>query len=138
MLEESLRGLPRALPMTPPAMKGRIGLLIPNPETRRERNPHAFRPAGRKRGLDRLPTVKTAPTRQVSLYGLDLLAALRLLPDPKSPEIMILGVEPKIIDFGLELSAEVQAALPQLVGVSKQVLAQWGLVPPTYNRTSRC
>jgi len=50
---------------------------------------------------------------------------------------MILGVEPKIIDFGLELSAEVQAALPQLVGVSKQVLAQWGLVPPTYNRTSR-
>jgi hypothetical protein len=136
-LEESLRGLPRALPMTLPAMKGRIGLLMPNPETRRETGPHAFRPAERNRNLDRPPTVKTAPTPQVSLYELDLLAAFRFLRDRKRPGIMILGVEPKIIDFGLELTAEVQTALPQLVGVSKQILAQWGLVPPAYHRTSR-
>jgi Ni,Fe-hydrogenase maturation factor len=52
---------------------------------------------------------------------------------------MILGVEPKIIDFGLGLTPEVQAALPQLVRVSKQILAQWGLVPPLKrnNKTSR-
>ena len=78
------------------------------------------------------------PTPLASLHELDLWAALRFLPDRKRPEIMILGVEPKIIDFGLELTPEVQAALPQLVGVSKQILAQWGLFPPTYNRTSRC
>ena len=43
---------------------------------------------------------------------------------------MILGVEPKINDFGLELTPEIQAALPQFLRVSKQILAQWGLVPP--------
>jgi hydrogenase maturation protease len=65
---------------------------------------------------------------------LDLLAALRFLPGPKKPEILILGVEPKIIDFGVELTAEVQTALPQLVRISKGILAQWGLVPPTHEK----
>jgi hydrogenase maturation protease len=70
-------------------------------------------------------------TPQASLHELNLLAALRFLPERKRPEIMILGVEPKIIDFGLDLTAEIQTALPQLVQVSKQILARWGLVPPT-------
>jgi hypothetical protein len=47
---------------------------------------------------------------------------------------MVLGVEPKIIDFGLELTPEVQAALPQFVRLSKQIPAQWGLVPPAQEK----
>lgn len=99
--------------MTLPALKGRVGLLTPNPETRRETGLYAFRPAERNRDLDRPPTANTAWTRRGSLHGLDLLAALRFLPGPKRPEILILGVESKIIDFGVELTAEVQTALPQ-------------------------
>ncbi len=47
MEEESLRGLTRDLSMTLPAMKGRLGILIPNPEARREWEPSGV-PSGRK------------------------------------------------------------------------------------------
>jgi hydrogenase maturation protease len=73
-------------------------------------------------------------TPQASLHELDLLAALRFLPEPKRPEIMILGVEPKIIDFGLDLTAEVQAALQELIRVAREILTQWGLAFPTHEK----
>ena len=62
------------------------------------------------------------------------LAALRLLPERKNHEIMILGVEPKIIDFGLELTPEIQRLLPRLVRTSKHILAQWYLIPPPHEK----
>jgi hypothetical protein len=43
----NLRGLTRDLPMTLPALKGRLGKLPPNPEARREWDPSCF-PSGRK------------------------------------------------------------------------------------------
>ena len=75
-------------------------------------------------------------TPQASLHELDLLAALRFIPERKRPEIMILAVEPKIIDFGLSLTAEVQTALPRLIRVSRDLLAQWSVVSPTHEKRS--
>ena len=47
ILEDSLPGLPKAPSMTLPAIKGRRGRLMPNPETLRETAPSSF-PSGRK------------------------------------------------------------------------------------------
>ena len=48
---------------------------------------------------------------QASLHELSLLAALRFLSNGERPEIVILGVEPGIIDYGIDLSPKVEAAL---------------------------
>jgi len=47
MLEETFRGLTRALSLTLPAVKGWVGMLTPNPETRRDRGASCF-PSGRR------------------------------------------------------------------------------------------
>jgi hydrogenase maturation protease len=60
-----------------------------------------------------------------SLHELDLRAALRLLMIPPSPTIVVLGVEPEIIEAGLTLSSSVQAALPQLVTAASNIAARW-------------
>src|SRR5512138_2256476 len=54
-----------------------------------------------------------------SLHGFGLLEALRLLPDHR-PDVVILGVEPERIEYGLELTSPVAAALPRLLGVVRQ------------------
>lgn len=63
--------------------------------------------------------------RSVHLMGLsDLLVAIRLLGN--SPrEVILLGVEPASTAWGLEMSAEVTAALPLLMGVAKKQIAAW-------------
>ncbi len=70
---------------------------------------------------------------QASLHELSLLAALRFIPDPRKPEIMILGVEPKIIDFGLELSPQLGAALPAVIRCAKERVHSWRLRPGSFN-----
>jgi hydrogenase maturation protease len=61
-----------------------------------------------------------------SLHGLGLLAALRLLPHHR-PEVAILAVEPERIDYGLELSTPVQAALPRLLDLIRRIAADWSV-----------
>ena len=60
-----------------------------------------------------------------SLHELNLLAALRFLPNGKRPEIVILGVEPGIIDNGINLSPEVAAALPVVIHSIREVVEYW-------------
>ncbi len=62
---------------------------------------------------------------RASLHELDLLAALRFLPKQVNPEINVLGIEPEMIDFGIELSPALQAALPQLVNSARSIVARW-------------
>ncbi len=62
---------------------------------------------------------------QSSLHALNLLAALRFLPDGKRPPLVILGVEPAIIDYGLDLSAKVQATLPVLIQSIREIVDYW-------------
>jgi hydrogenase maturation protease len=51
----------------------------------------------------------------VSLHEFGLLSALELMARRPPPEILILGVEPEVIEFGMELSPAVEGALPRLV-----------------------
>lgn len=53
-----------------------------------------------------------------SLHQVGLLETLNLaehLPDSAPDEVVILGIEPKEIGWGLELSAEVEAAVPKVI-----------------------
>jgi len=62
---------------------------------------------------------------QASLHELNLLAALNFLQDKAKPEIVIFGVEPEKIDFGLELTPAVAAALPALTAAVRSQVRRW-------------
>ncbi len=63
--------------------------------------------------------------RSVHLMGLsDLLVAIQLLGKPPR-EVILLGVEPASIAWGLEMSTEVTAALPLLMGVAEKQIHEW-------------
>lgn len=63
----------------------------------------------------------TAPT---SLHELDLPAALRIHGVDRAPPLTVVGVEPARIDFGLELSAVVQAVLPDFLAEVRRLAAE--------------
>jgi hydrogenase maturation protease len=65
------------------------------------------------------------PSLQASLHELSLLGALRLLPTPRRPVVLVLGIEPEKIGYGLDLSPALQAALPKLVQEAKRIVTYW-------------
>jgi hydrogenase maturation protease len=62
---------------------------------------------------------------QVSLHELGLLAALRLLPEAERPAVSVIGIEPAVIDYGLELTPAVQAALPAALHHVCRLVEEW-------------
>jgi hydrogenase maturation protease len=58
----------------------------------------------------------------ISPHQLSLGESLRLteLENDKPKEVIIFGVEPKTIDWGLELSPELKEKIPQLIGLVLQ------------------
>lgn len=63
---------------------------------------------------------------QISLHELSLLGALRLIPADMMPrQIMVVGIEPEIIHYGMELSPSVRAAFPDVVRAVKQIVGEW-------------
>ncbi|MBM4274330.1 MAG: hydrogenase maturation protease [Deltaproteobacteria bacterium] len=65
------------------------------------------------------------PEIQASLHELGLRAVLRMLPEPTQVEIAVLGVEPEVIDYGLELSPPVAGALPRLTAAAREMVRRW-------------
>ncbi len=61
---------------------------------------------------------------QASLHQMGLLAVLRFLGRHR-PVITVLGVQPELIDYGMDLSPSVQAALPRLVAAAKEIVTGW-------------
>jgi hydrogenase maturation protease len=59
-----------------------------------------------------------------SLHGFDLQSVLRLTQRRSQPEIIVIGVEPGIMDWSLDLSPEVEAALPALASLVVETVAQ--------------
>lgn len=62
---------------------------------------------------------------QASLHELNLIAALRFVKRDTAPRIAILGVEPAVIGYSLDLSPEVQASLPRLVRAAVEIVDRW-------------
>jgi hydrogenase maturation protease len=63
-------------------------------------------------------------SHQVSLHELGVLTVLRFSPSVKRPRVIILGVEPQTIGFGLDLSSALQAALPQIMQAAREIIDQ--------------
>ena len=57
-----------------------------------------------------------------SLHDLGIIGALNLLPKHLRPKVRIIGVEPQIIDYGLQLSDNVKASLPKLIELVMQTV----------------
>ncbi len=60
-----------------------------------------------------------------SLHELGLRAALEFVPREKWPAISVLGVQPAIIDYGLDLSSALQEALPNVIRAAQAIAASW-------------
>lgn len=65
----------------------------------------------------RNPAASQLPQMPLSLHemGIEEALRLRLLVDGKLPEIVIIGLKPKRIEIGTELSDEVASKIPDLV-----------------------
>ncbi|MEW6034127.1 MAG: hydrogenase maturation protease [Chloroflexota bacterium] len=66
--------------------------------------------------------VELEATRIASLHELNLFDALRLngLAGIKPAETVIIGVEPKDVGWGIELSAEVESRLPEVLRIVRE------------------
>ncbi len=71
----------------------------------------------------RLEDVENPPVKP-SLHDYGLRAAFEFLPG-RRPEVLVLGVEPGEIGFGLELTTAVRSALPRLVDEALRIVREW-------------
>jgi hydrogenase maturation protease len=60
-----------------------------------------------------------------SLHELSALHALRMINKPTAPEICLIGIEPEIIDYGLDLSESVAASLPAAIREAWRIIDGW-------------
>jgi len=62
----------------------------------------------------------------ISIHSMGLREAARfLMAGEPAPSITVLGVEPQTMDYGMDLSAPVQAVLPQVVELARETVAGW-------------
>jgi hydrogenase maturation protease len=59
-----------------------------------------------------------------SLHGFDLSRALYLAGREKSPEAVVFGVEPARIDWGTDLSPEIEMVIPAVIQAIKTEMAR--------------
>jgi hydrogenase maturation protease len=62
--------------------------------------------------------------RSYSLHDLGIIGALRLMPHDSRPAVIIIGVEPQIIDYGMQLSPTLQAVLSRVVETVRRVVEE--------------
>jgi len=72
------------------------------------------------------------PQGPISLHELGIVEAMQYLPAGSVPQIVIIGVEPAVIDYGVELSPMVRAVLPDVVRKARTMASQlMERIPPT-------
>lgn len=64
------------------------------------------------------------PAVKPSLHDFGLRSAFDFLPGHR-PEIVVIGVEPEIMEYGLRLSAAVQSALPRVIVEANAITGRW-------------
>jgi hydrogenase maturation protease len=60
-----------------------------------------------------------------SLHDLSAIHALHMTNRRVAPDVSVLGIEPEIIDYGLELSPTVEASLPAVLQTVKEIVGEW-------------
>lgn len=59
-----------------------------------------------------------------SMHGFDLSRVLALTQRQTTPEVLVIGIEPATMEWGLELSPEVQSALPIVLDQVRKEIAR--------------
>lgn len=73
----------------------------------------------------------------LSVHAMGLREAMSWLPaGSRRPAVTVLGIEPASLDYGLELSPAVRAALPRVVALAHEIVVAWKLAP-TASRSGR-
>jgi len=62
---------------------------------------------------------------RTSMHDIDLLGALALLPNRPKLDITVLGIEPRTIGYGMELTEDVAAALPLVAAAAHRIVRDW-------------
>jgi len=62
--------------------------------------------------------------KTISLHELGIVEVMRYLSAGSAPKIEIIGVEPAVIDYGMELSPVVRAVLPDVVRKARAMALQ--------------
>jgi hydrogenase maturation protease len=62
---------------------------------------------------------------RASLHELSLINALHMVNRNAPPDIVLLGMEPETIDYGLELSPPVAGSLPRLTSAVREIVDCW-------------
>lgn len=65
------------------------------------------------------------------MHELTLLGAMNLLPPGPKPPVSVLGIEPEIIDYGLNLTPAIQAVLPEVAERILSMIHDWEQNPET-------
>ncbi len=60
----------------------------------------------------------------ISIHQFGITDLLRLISETSRPEVIILGVEPEVIDYGMTLSPRVQAVLPKVVQAARNIVIE--------------
>jgi len=64
-------------------------------------------------------------TMPASLHEFSVIQALEMIHKDPMPAVSIIGVEPEIIDYGLELSKTVEASLPLVWQTGRRIVEEW-------------
>ena len=67
---------------------------------------------------------------QGSLHHLSIITALQTFGKKRASLIKLVGIEPAVIDYGLELSDAVQASLPKVCKVVRSMAHEWSTGRP--------
>jgi hydrogenase maturation protease len=59
-----------------------------------------------------------------SFHDLGIVGVMRLIPQQDRPTVTILGIEPETMDFGMELSLAVGAAVPRVVRIAREMITE--------------
>ena len=62
--------------------------------------------------------------RHDSMHEIGLISFLKILRRLPA-EVVIIGVEPEIIDWGMELSPSVEAAVPAMISTAQKLITYW-------------
>ncbi len=64
------------------------------------------------------------PPLKPSLHDFGLRSAFDFLPGHR-PEVVVIGVEPEVIDYGMMLSPAVERALPRVLREARGIVSRW-------------
>ena len=60
-----------------------------------------------------------------SVHEMGILNTLAMMAPEARPHLKVIGVEPEVIDYGLELSPTVGRALEQMLAEARRIVADW-------------